>query len=106
MISPRFDFDFFVASVKDLGYEEIRRILREEIRATDEATGAHVRGAPAARIAGGGQYAELLRGLHFILDHGRRPSNVPYDWELARMRPVIEGLVNKGAFRPTILSIF
>jgi hypothetical protein len=31
---------------------------------------------------------------------------VPYDWELARMRPVIEGLVNKGAFRPTILSIF
>lgn len=105
MISSTFDFDKFVAAVKDLEYQEIQTATQAEIEAIDAKTGGHVKGAPAARKAGAPEYANLLRGLRCILTEGIRPNSVR-DWDLPRMRPIIESLVRRGKMRPEALSIF
>jgi hypothetical protein len=46
-----------------------------------------------------------LGGLIFLLCEGRRPTSVQ-QWDLLRMRPIIEGLVKKKQLKPEALSAF
>ena len=105
MISSAFDFDAFVRTVKDLDYDEIRTKTQAEIRYVDSRTAGHVKGAPAAQKAGAPEYANLLRGLCWVLTEGERPSSVN-DLDLPRMRPIIESLVRRKWLQPAALSIF
>jgi hypothetical protein len=105
MISPAFNFDYFVRSVKDLEFGEIKNSVQSEIGAVDTKTGAHVTGAKVARTRGAPEYAELLRGLRHILHEGTRPSNL-CEWDLVRMKPVIESLVRRNIVRDAALLIF
>lgn len=105
MISVDLDFDDFVRVVTDLDYDQILTKTQDEIRAVDSLTAGHAKGGPAARKSGAPEYANLLRGLRFILTDGLCPSSV-HDWDLVRMRPIVEGLVQRKRLRPEALSIF
>jgi hypothetical protein len=105
MISPKFDFDEFVRVVRDRDYREILGVTQEENRETARRIAGGVRGAPAARKAGAGEYKNLLGGLIFLLVENRKPSSV-YDWDLQRMRPILENLVRKGELGPEVLRVF
>ena len=105
MISNRFDLDEFVAKVRDRNIEEINLRLREEIREAERVTGPHIRGAPERRKLGAPEYLKLLKGLAWSLSTNERPSSVQ-PWDLPRMRPIFESLVNRGELRPETLIIF
>jgi hypothetical protein len=105
MVSTRFDFDEFVKVVKDLNYHEILAKTQEEIYETKKCTAGGVRGAPAARKAGAGEYRNLLGGLVFLLSENRKPSSVQ-SWDLIKMRPVVESLVSRGERPPESLRVF
>ena len=96
MISVDFDFDDFVRVVMDLDYDQILTKTQDEIRAVDSLTAGHAMGGPAARKSGAPEY---------VLTDGLRPSSV-HDWDLVRMRPIVEGLVQRKRLRPEALSIF
>lgn len=105
MISPTYDFDEFVGRVKDLDYHEILAKAQEESRETERRTAGHVRGAPAARKAGAGNYKNLLGGLIFLLSENCKPSSVQ-PWDLVRMRPIFESLVKRHQLKPQALHVF
>jgi hypothetical protein len=84
--SHEYDFDQFVAKVKDFDLREISARLGEEIRQTERLTGAHVRAAPERRKSGAPEYLNLLKGLRYALSTNQRPSSVQL-WDLQRMRP-------------------
>lgn len=105
MASPRFDFDEFVKVVKDLNYDEILAKTQEEIYEMKKCTAGGVRGAPAARKAGAGEYLNLLKGIIFALSENRKPSSVQ-PWDLIRMRPIWESLVSRGQLKPESLRVF
>ena len=105
MNSPEFDFDQFVAEVKDLNLGEINDRLGGEIRQTERLTGAHVQGAPERRKSGAPEYLNLLKGLHYALSTNQRPSSVQ-PWDLLRMRPIWDSLVRRGQLRREALTLF
>ena len=73
LISPTFDFDFFVEAVKDLHQPEIINKAQEEIAAVEAISTGGVKGAPAARKAGSVRYTALLGGLIYLLSQKQRP---------------------------------
>jgi hypothetical protein len=104
MVSPKFDFDEFVRAVENLDYQDVlAKILKERSEVVGQTAG-HARGAPTARSAGAGDYKNLLGGLHFLLTENRKPSSL-YPWDLTRMRPVLESLVNRGQLKSEVLSV-
>ena len=105
MISEKYDFDEFVRTVKDRPYEEILVTSRGESRETAKRITGHARGAPAARKAGADTYKELLGGLIFLLQNGRKPAGIS-PWDFMRMRAVIESLVKRGQLKPEALGVF
>lgn len=105
MISPRFDFDEFVRLVKDRDYHEIVALTQEESREAARRIAGKVRGAPAARKAGAGEYKDLLGGLIYLLMQNQKPISV-YDWDFKRMRPILESLVERGQLRREALTVF
>lgn len=105
MNSSGYDFEQFVARVKDLDRREIFVRLDEEIRQTEHLTGAHVRGAPQRRKSGAPQYVNLLKGLYYALSNNQRPSSVQ-PWDLQRMRPIWDSLVRRGQLGRETLTLF
>ena len=105
MNPPEFDFDQFVAKVKDLSIDEIKIQLNEEIRQTERLTGAHVRGAAERRKSGAPEYVNLPKGLHYALSSNQRPSSVQ-PWDLLRMRPIWDSLVRRGQLGCETLTLF
>jgi len=105
MNSRQYDFNQFVANVKDLDLREIFVRLDEEIRQTERLTGAHVRGAPERRESGAPEYLNLLKGLHYALSFNQRPSSVQ-PWDLQRMRPIWDSLVRRGQLGRETFTLF
>jgi len=95
MISPKYDFDEFVVAVKGLDLHSV------VIKAQDETYEVRRR----IRDVGAAEYKNLLGGLIFLLCEGRKPTSVQ-QWDLLRMRPIIEGLVKKKQLKREALSAF
>jgi hypothetical protein len=95
MISPKYDFDEFVDAVKGLDLHSV------VIKAQDEAYEVRRR----IRDVGAAEYESLLGELIFLLCEGRKPTSVQ-QWDLLRMRPIIEALVKRKQLKPEALSAF
>jgi len=96
MLSPDLDFDAFVSAVQDMKFDEIIDSTARELRMVRER-----RNEPRSA-----SHRNLLLGLRHLVTYGTRPSSVQHDWDLARMRPVIESLVQRGVFTPSALDVF
>jgi hypothetical protein len=105
MNSPEYDFDRFIAKIKDLDLAEILDRIHEEIRQTERLIGPHVRGAPERRKSGAPEYVNLLKGTYYALSNNQRPSSVQ-PWDLRRMWPIWESLVRRGQLAPEALKLF
>lgn len=103
--SPEFDFDRFVAKVKDLSIDSIKGRVNEEIRRTERLSGAHVRGARKHRKSGAPEYLNLLKALDFALSTNQLPISVE-PWEFRKMRPIWESLVLRKKLKREALTIF
>ncbi len=92
MISKNFDFDEFVGVAKGLDRRSIIDVARKEKR--EVMTSRNV-----------GRYGEILNGLAWLLEEGTKPNGV-HPWEFAKMRPIIEDLVERKELPPDALSVF
>jgi hypothetical protein len=95
MLSPTFDFDRFAAALTtiDTDVNGIRDLINLELHDADGRLGTV-------------RYCSLLRGLRHLIDTGNRPGNLRDDREFARMRPVMERLVQRRLFDPSALKVF
>lgn len=55
--------------------------------------------------AGGREYRRLLSGFLYLLYYGSKPDGVS-EWDFPRMRPAIEGLVQRGIMKSEALGVF
>src|SRR5690242_513280 len=98
----RFNFDAFLARAARMQWHEIIQAAEQECAAA-EAASYGVKGAIAARKAGGPEYAHNLKELLFWLRYGAKPGSVS-DANWAKFRVIASHLVEIGNFRAEILT--
>ena len=92
MISNNFNFDEFVAAIKGSNRQSI---IDNAVREKREAM----------MMRKVGRYVEILNGLVWLLQEGTKPSGV-HPWEFAKMRPIINDLIERKELKPDALSVF
>src|SRR5579862_5935299 len=105
LISDSFDFDAFARAVMGVSLPDIQVKLQQEMYEVDRRTAGNVIGAPKARASGAPEYRNMLGGLTWLLQTGTKPSSIQ-PWDFAKMRPLIESLVNRGELKPAALEVF
>ena len=91
------------AIARKLGLDEIVTEAREQIHRA-ESKSPLVRGAPASRAAGGGDYVRFLHALVYFLQSESIPSDLSDDNFLVLSR-VARHLVRRGSLNPAVLGL-
>ncbi len=91
------------AIARKLGLDEIVTEAREQIHRA-ESKSPLVRGAPASRAAGGGDYLRFLRALVFFLQSEAIPADLSDDNFLVLSR-LARHLVSRGSLNPAVLGL-
>jgi hypothetical protein len=100
----RYDFAVFIKDVMDLDYLEIIEKAEQEVAEIEQLSYGRP-GAVKAREMGSTAYAHKLKEFLFWLRFGRRPSSASEgDFHLYKI--VALALVEKGAFKPSVLEMF
>lgn len=104
MISFAYDFQQFLDAMAGKNYPEIIAIAEQELGSAEQGS-RRTRGVATQRESMRREYAEQVGEFLFFMRIGVRPSNAP-ESDFKRYRPVCEALVEKGQFKPSILSQF
>jgi hypothetical protein len=99
MVDATERFARFLDSIKDMDYP---RIMWE---AESACAGAEPARGPKAGRATRVEYAGLLKGFLFFMQHGIKPAGVS-DEHFQLFRPVVENLVQKKQMLPEALKLF
>jgi hypothetical protein len=101
----RYDFDRFIAEVRDLGYVEMIAEADREAGQVERNLYGRGKTARMKQEAGGREYRHLLGGFLWLLRTGTKPQSVS-EWDFLRMRPAIESLVERGIMKPEAMAVF
>lgn len=106
MLSYGYDFEQFIAGLKDKSFPEARRLTKSEVDIADvPIRGRTVDIRRRLRDKQRAIYADKVGGVLFFLRMGHRPDSLTEN-EFQMLLPLCEYWVKSGALLPTILDLF
>lgn len=94
----------FIEAIKDKDYPEIIRLTQQEKREVENLPWSG-KGVDKSKKESIKNYTMFLAGVLFFLQTRVRPLSLS-DSDFQLLRPVCERLVQKGQFKPEVMTLF